>query len=170
MDPLYPYDSDALSVIFVYGSDYQRQYSNNLFSKLRIFLFNWTNLLVILAGMVLCFMRRWQRLRHDGFISVVIDVAVIFIGGGSLRLDHRFERKFFILMSIGAFFLNAICLDSTLFPSYLSPQQKVETLQQLAEINPPIYMPPLLANSENMIVEMLRYAIFKFLVSESNNQ
>lgn len=155
--PLYPYHSVKLVVFFVYGSDYQRQLNNNVVNKLKLFIFNWTNLLVVLAAMALCFVRRWQRLRHDGFISVLIDVTVIFIGGGRLRPAHRFERWFFVLLSIGAFFLNAIGLDSTLFPSYLHPLQSIETFQQLSEINPPTYIPPILGAEKHLIRNMLRY-------------
>lgn len=139
-DSLYPFYSVKLIVVFVYGSDYQRKFSDNLFSKLMVFVFNWTNLFVISAAVVLCFLRRLRRLQHDGFISSLIDVTVIFTGGGTLRFDHKLERWFFVIMSIGALFLNAICLEPTLFPSFLQHQQRVDTFNELSEINPPVYV------------------------------
>lgn len=154
---LYPHHFVQLSVLFFYGQDYQRKINNNLFSKLKIFLFNWTNLFVILAAVVLCFVRRLKKLRRDGFISVLIDVMVIFTGGGHSRMDHKLERWFFMIVSIGALFLNAICLGPTLFPSYLHRPQSVDTFQQLAEINPPIYLLSSLRKDKGLVNEILRY-------------
>lgn len=144
-------------VIFVYGTDYQRQFNNNLLSKLTLFMFNWTSLFVILASIFLCFVRRIDRLRRAGFMPVLIDVMVMFIGGGNLRMRHTLEKWFFVVVSIGAFFLNAICFDSTSFPSYLLSTQSVETFQQLTEINPPIYFNHLLKSDEKLIHKMLRF-------------
>lgn len=153
---LYPYHSVDIFTVFVYGSNYQRQSTDNVFSKLKVFLFNWTNLFVIMAAVVLCFVRRLGKLRRDGFISVLIDVTVIFIGGGRLRMDHKLERWFFVIVSTGALFLNGICLEPTLFPSFLLPQQSVDTLQQLTEIRPPIYSVALFKRDEHLVIEMLR--------------
>lgn len=157
-ESLYPFHSVKLFVIFVYGSDYQRKINNNLFNKLEIFLLNWTNLVVFLGAVVLCFIRRFSRLRRSGFISVLIDVMIIFIGGGRSRPDHRLERWFFVILSIGAFFLNAICLGPTLFPTYLSPQQSITTFRQLAEVKSEFYFAPYLAANSDIVVEMLRFA------------
>lgn len=153
---LYPYQSSDLAVIFFYGSDYRRHINNHLFSKLKLFTFNWTNLFVILTAIVLCFVRRRAKLRRDGFITVLIDVIVIFIGGQSLCMNHKIERWFFVITSIGAFFLNAICLGPTLFPSYLRIHQNIDTFQELAKVNPPIYLRLVLRDSEYLIKEMLR--------------
>lgn len=142
--------------MFIYGTNYKRQINHNLFSQLKLFIFNWSSLTIFVAAIVLCFVRRLNRLRRDGFISVVIDVGVIFIGGGHLRMDHKLERWLFVIVSIGAFFLNAICLDSTLFPFYLLTQPSVDTFQQLAQINPPIYASVALISSESLMKEMLR--------------
>lgn len=155
-ESLYPFHSVKLLVIFVYGSDYQRKVNNNLLNKLEIFLLNWTNLVVFSGVMVLCFIRRFPMLRREGFISVLIDVMIIFIGGGQFRLSHRLERWFFAILSMGAFFLNAIGLEATLFPTYLPSQQKVETFHQLAEMKPEFYFVPYLAPKSDIVIEMLR--------------
>lgn len=155
---LYPYQLSDLSVIFFYGSDYHRHTNNHLFSRLKIFTFNWTNLFVILTAMALCFVRRRAKLLRDDFMAVLIDVLVIFIGGQQLRMNHKIERWFFVITSIAAFFLNAICLGPTLFPSYLRIHQNVDTFQELAQVNPPIYLRLVLRDSEDLIKEMLRYA------------
>lgn len=154
--PLYPYHTMDLSVIFIYDTHQKLKFNDNLFSKLRHFLINWTNLFVILAAILLCIVRRWKKLRCDGFISVLIDVMVIFTGGGKLRMDHQTERWFFAVVSIGAFFLNAICLGPTLFPSYLLAQRSVNTFQELAQINPRIYIDLLHQPQENLIIEMIK--------------
>lgn len=160
---LYPYHSIKLLVFFVYGSDFERQFNNNFFNKLKVFLFNWTNTFVILASVTLCFVRRVQRLRHDGFISVLIDVVVIFTGGGKLRFDQKLERWFFSIVSIGALFLNAICLEPTLFPSFLHHQRTVNTFEQLAEINPPVYLAGVLKGNEPYITALLRFYLSELI-------
>lgn len=154
--PLYPYHTADLSVIFIYDTHHKPKFNNNLFSKLRLFVFNWTNLFVILAAVVLCIVRQWKKLRRNGFISVLIDVIVIFIGGGILRMDHRIERLFFAVVSFGAFFLNAICLGPTLFPSYLLPQQSVKTFHELAQMNAQIYIDLWFQNEKSLIIEMMK--------------
>lgn len=153
---LYPFDSVELVVFFIYGTDYPRQINSNLFSKLKLFLFNWTNLFVILVAFVLCFIRRLNNIRANGLPSVLIDVVVIFIGGGKLRMDQKLERWFFVIVSIGALFLNSICLGPTLFPSFLLPQRTIDTFQQLTELNPPIYLVPMLRPHEEIVREMLK--------------
>lgn len=104
--PLYPYRSMEMSVLFVYGSNYQRQVNNNVLSKLKIFALSWMNLFVILAAILLTYIYRWTRISCDGFISALINVLVIFTGGARLRMNHIFERWFFIIVSIGAFFFD----------------------------------------------------------------
>lgn len=153
---LYPYQSEKLSVIFVYGSDYGRQWSDNTLAMLKVFIWNWINLFIVLMAIGLCFIRRLNKLRHDGFISTLIDVAVIFTGGGSMRMDHKLERLLFLIVSVGAFFLNSLCLDATLFPSYLLSQQTIETFQQLYDTNSPIFLAESLAKQEKLIIQMLR--------------
>lgn len=134
--PLYSHRSYKLLIIFIYGHDYHRQPTNNLFTKLTLFTLNWTNLFVILAAVVLCFVRRLRKLRRDGFISVLIDVMVIFTGGGRL---NGFSRA------------NSISILLT-----------AQSLRQLAEINPLIYIPPMLRREENYIVDLLRYIFIQF--------
>lgn len=153
---LYPYHSVSTYVIFVYGSDYQRQINNNFISKLALFTLNWTNLFVILSGIVLWMVKRFNRLRDQGFIVVLVDVMVIFTGGGRLRNDHKLERWFFSIVSIAALFLNAICLGPTLFPSFLHHQRSVDTIQQLAEINPPIYICTVFDHNRHLVNQMLK--------------
>lgn len=157
LSPLYPYRSMELSVFFVYGTDYERQINDNFFSQLKIFTFNWTNLFVILAAAMLFIIRRWHQLHCDGFLFAVIDVVVIFIGGGRVRVDHKLERWFFTIVSIGAIFLNGICLGPTLFPSFLLHHRSIETFQQLAEINPPVYATFLVKKKLDLVGDMLRF-------------
>lgn len=155
--PLYPYRSMEMSVLFVYGTNFQRQVNNNVLSKLKIFALSWMNLFVVLAAIILSIIYRWTGLSRDGFISALIDAMVIVTGGGRLRMTHTFERWFFAIVSIGAFFLTAISLGPTLFPSYLLSHRSINTFQQLAEINPPFYFDYVLRKDQDLVVDMLRY-------------
>lgn len=143
-------------MIFVYGSDYQRQWKNNTLAQTIVFIVNWTNLFIFLMAMGLCFIRRLNKLRRDGFISTLIDVTVIFTGGGSMRMDHKLERWLFVIVSVGALFLNSLCLDATLYPSYLLSSRTIDSFQQLYETNSPIYLAESLEKHEQLIIQMLR--------------
>lgn len=153
---LYPHHSVNISVLFVYGIDSNRQINGTLFKNLKMFIFNWCSLTVVFGTIFLYLMRRMNQLRRTGFISVLIDVMVIFIGGGHLRMNHKLERLLFSIISIAAIFLNGICLDSNLFPFYLLSETTVDTFSQLAEINPPVYFSFLFQRNQNLISGMLR--------------
>lgn len=98
-----------------------------------------------------------MKLRHDGFISSFIDTLVVHIGGTTLRLYHRLERWLFVITSIGAFFMIAIWLNACLFPTLITLDQSVDTFEELAEINPPIYLVLILNGIEGIVLEMLRF-------------
>lgn len=146
-----------LVVLFIYGVDYQRQSNNNqTLLKFGIFVVNWITLIIILAATALFLIRRLVRLRRDGVISTLIDVMVIFIGGGHLRFSHKMERWIFAIMSISAIFINTLFLDGLLFPSYLHQQRNVDTFEKLAEINAPVYLGSVLRRYEPTIREMFK--------------
>lgn len=109
-----------------------------------------------MAAICMCMMRRLNQLRNNGFVPVLIDVMVIFTGGGNLHMHHRLEKWFFAILSIGAFFINAICLEETVFPSYLQPMQRIQTFEEVAKLNVPVYIGNTLKRNQFLIKEMLR--------------
>lgn len=152
---LYPYHSTEMSILFVYGNDHKRHTTNFVLNELKPF-FHWHELILLFTAIVLCFLRRTLRLRRDGFISAFIDMNVVITGGGNLRVHHRIERIFFAFMFVAYFFMTAIWLETTLYPSFLIPHQTVDTFDELAEINAPIYISDVFVDNEQIIIEMLK--------------
>lgn len=148
-----------LSVLFVYGKNSKRHtYTDQLmFDRLISLIFNWFILFYTFSAVILHFLRRIAGLRHNGFISTIIDVAITFTAGGNLRVSNRLERWFFGILLIGSFFFSSLWLETKLYPSFLHPDRKIDTFHKLAEINPPIYLfPAIKQNSHQHVKDMLR--------------
>lgn len=154
--PLYPFDSTKLKILFVYGTEYQRQL--NLFSvpKSKQALSILIILFLLLALIVLCLIRMRLKLPRSGFISTSIDMIIAFIGGGNLQMRNKFDRWFFAIMLVGAFFLNSIFTGDLLDSVYQLQNQKIETFEKLASINSPIYAHPTLSPYSDEIHAMLK--------------
>lgn len=168
---LYPYHRNNLIVLFVYGTDIRRQFWN---SELRFELLrNGDDLfdgLIILIAAALCFMRRWLRLPHDGYVSSYIDVLIIFFGGGRFRMHHRLEGWFFVIITIASVFLVSLWVNIALFASLEIPIESAITFEELANLNSPIYLSPLLGESYEVIQNILRsnfIFFFVFFISKS---
>lgn len=151
--PLYPYTSDKLAIIFVYGTDYQRE-MNILFIPGSVqILATLILLFVFLATIILCIVRR------GGFMSAFIDIVIAFIAGGNLRMRFKFERWFFGILLISAFFITSIFTGNLLDCVYQVLNQEINTFEQLANINLPnipAYINPTLAMHSEDIRERLR--------------
>lgn len=152
---LYPYDSKALCVIFVYGTDFQRgehfafvpSYTKILGITLSTF--------ICMAAIVLFIIRKRFKLRRDGFLITFIDTMVAFVAGGNLRMQHRIERLFFGCVLISAFFIVSIFTGTVLDCIYSIAKQEV-TFEKMHGLKSPIFISPSLnANVEN-ILQMLK--------------
>lgn len=152
---LYPYHSIEISILFVYGTEYKRQTSNSILNKLKPF-HQLEILVFVFASIALCFLRRMLKLRRDGFISAYIDIGIVATGGGNLRINHKIERMFFAIMFVAFFFLVALWLETTLYPSFLIPDRTIDTFDKLAEINKPVYISIKLKDKEHLVIGMLR--------------
>lgn len=128
-----------------------------MIERLNEMLFNWMTLFYSIAAIVLYFIRRMARLQGDNFASALIDTGITFTAGGHLRMHHKLERWFFGILLIGSFFFCALWLEMILLPSFLLPDRKVDTFDKMAQINPPIYLFPMLKKSNHLIDDMLRF-------------
>lgn len=156
MYPLYPYQSTQLAVIFVYGIDYERQTNVWFIPKSTQIVFISVVLFVSLAAIILSFIRRKGELRGDGLITSHIDSMVVFTAGGNLRMHHNWERWFFGIMLIGAFFIVSIFTGDLLSCVYRTAS-KIGHFEQLAETNAPFYIHPIFTIQADLICGMLRF-------------
>lgn len=151
---LYPYSSVELTVAFVYGIDYTRRTNHMPIPQSVQILLTVILLFICLAAIILCIIRRKFKLRPDGLFSTYIDASVAIIAGGNLRMQHKFERLFFGILLIGAFFMTNLLTGDVLFHIYRSRNQ-VNTFEHLATIDSPIYINPSLAHTT--VQEILKF-------------
>lgn len=159
MHELYPYDSNKLAIIFVYGTDFQRKL-NILLIPMSIWV---VSILIILfmclAAIALHTLRKKFHLRRVDHGSTLIDILIVFIACGNLRIYHKWERLFFLILFNGAFFLTPIFSSEILSQVYRMRNRQINTFEQLTEIDSPIFINPTLATHEHNVCEMLRLGI-----------
>lgn len=154
--PVYTTKSMKMVVYFIYGDDFQRQ--KDIFrmpQSVRV-LYIGMIVFVILASIVLSFIRRKFNLRRGGLFSTCIDTCVAFINGGNLQMQHKWERWFFGILLIASFFLMAICTSDLLCFVYHIEDQKIDTFEELAQTQSPIYGHPIAKKFRMDIEEMFR--------------
>lgn len=154
---LYPYRSNELAVMFVYGADFHRQiHILNISATVKIAAIL-ILLFMVLAAFILRKMRKNFNLRRVDFSSAIIDILIVFIACGNLRVRHHLERWFFGILLIGALFMTPIFTSELLNQVYRMQDQKLTTFEQLAEIGAPIYINPALFMHAETISEQLRF-------------
>lgn len=154
---LYPYDSDKLLVLFFYHAGGKRKTERLGLSELQMAIqFGFLVVSLLAAGM-LSYLRRRNQLRRDGYISCFFDILIGIVGGGNLSMRHRLERWFFGIFLIGNFFLMTFWFDAVFYPTFLIQERSIKTFNQLAKVNPKIYIPFTFMENEEIIKEMLRY-------------
>lgn len=85
-----------------------------------------------------------------------MDCLVLFIGGGSLRIEHRLERWLFGILMVGAFFIVSVFGGDLVDSVVRVLNFEFETFADVARLEPPIYYDQDLAMNEMDIAAMLR--------------
>lgn len=153
---LYPYHSQELTIIFVYGTDFKRLMDvwsmPGTVQGLAISIV----LFMSLAAIVLCVIRRKLKLRRDGLTSTFVDILITLVAGGNLRVHNKFERWLFGILLIGAFFITSIFTGGLLNYVYRVLNQNIDTFEQLPRTNLTAYITPTLRIYAKQICEILR--------------
>lgn len=153
---LYPYHANELAVFFVYGKDFTRRLNISHVPESIQILTSVIALFVSFSAIVLCIVRKMLKLRRNGLLASFIDVMIPFIGGGNIRIQHKFEKWFFGILFIGAFFIVSEFSGDLVDWVVSIWNQKINTFEQLAKINPPIFIIPTLKERSRHIEAMLR--------------
>lgn len=161
---LYPYKSNEIAVIFVYGTDFQRQLNIWIVPPPVQLLIIVIVSFVVLITIILYIIRRKLKLRRDSSVSALIDIIIAIIAGGNLRTSHNIERLFFAILLIAAFFIISMFTGNLLDCIYSVWNQKIDTFESLANINinVPIYINPSLQMYSTNIHHMLKLS-FSFI-------
>lgn len=153
---LYPYHSQAIIVVFIYGTNITYQ---TIFTKL-LMLSAWNLQFFFFVATILYLIRGKIKLQRNDFAICVIDIGIVFVGGRRLHIMHKFESWFFGILSVVAILVNAIGLLAFLFPLFINPYQRVDTFEKLANINPPVYIASTLHAEVRIINTMLKFVDF----------
>lgn len=121
--------------MFVYGTDFQRQRDIFLVPNSIILVTGLVLLFMILSAITLYIGRRIFKLPHASVTLSAIDCLIPFIGGGNIRMEHRFERWFFGIMLFGAFFIMAVFGGDLVDTVVQIHSSKIATFDDLAEVN-----------------------------------
>lgn len=154
--PLYPFDSDNFIVIFVYGEDFKRQLNMWFIPGSARTIFIFIIMFICLAAIVLCIIRKKFKLRRADLPITFIHTIVAFIGGEDLRMRHKWERWFFGIVMIGAFFITSVYGGTLLDYFVQSYGQKMTKIEQLIGLKLPVFV-PLEAMDAKYANEILRY-------------
>lgn len=110
-------------------------------------------------------MRCEELFQRIDYFSTYMDVMMPLTGGGTLHYRNDLEKMFFVILLLGAFFMNAIGTDNFLFYTFLTEVTNLtDTLETVAEFNLPIN----LGNAQVGFVEgMLEYDFWARLFNNS---
>lgn len=150
--PSYSYRSTELAAVFVYGDDMERQQKNFFAQYLSYHSQQLNFALLLLGAAILCYLRRRQGLRRDGYISCFIDMIAVFFGGGNIRISHRYERWFFGIIFIPVVFIMAIWGATVFYPCFFELDRSIKSIEEVSAINPPIFISPTLKEDEKEVV------------------
>lgn len=155
--PLYPYHVAELTVVFIYGKHFTRRMNILLIPEsIQII----TTMIIVFASLgayILYFIRRRLHLRRDGLSSTFIDTMITFIGGGNVRIVHKYEKWFFGILSFGAFFIISVFSGDLLDCFVRILHEKVNSFEKLAFLNSPIFINVDFREQSDQIHSMLRF-------------
>lgn len=154
---LYPYNSEKIAVIFVYGVDFERQLNIWMVSGSDRSILVFIGIFVCLAAIILVMIRRKFELRY--VMSSFIDIIVAFIAGGSLHMRYKWERWFFGILLIAAFFIISLFTGDLLDCVIAILNQNINRFEQLAVLSTPIYVHPAIKKNVAIIQEILKLVI-----------
>lgn len=157
---LFNYHPTELRMMLVYGTDLEHS-QKGIFTTYFEYKSNQATFAFFYGfPVILLVIRRILRLRHDGYISCVIDIAVGFLGGGNIRITHWIEKWFFSVIWIAAFFLNAIYFTLVFGTVWTNFNDIGKSVGDIAMLNTPIYLSPDLEENEQSINVILRFDIY----------
>lgn len=151
---LYPLSDRTVKALFIYGDDYQRRIA----SPVDIILNYWfIPLWFSLTAIILHFIRLKFRIQENSISSSILMMITIFFGGGTIRVRHKLERYFIVILLFGMFFLQSLWVGD--FLSKISSSRymnSVDTIKKLSKLNTPIYFANILGHEKEHVVDILK--------------
>ena len=143
---VYGPDDDVISInayrvlelkgFLIYGSDFIRKMDIFRAPPSITLMATLVGLFLILATFILYIFRRRFHLPGDDLAASFFDCLIPFIGGGNLRMVHRFERWFFGIMLVGAFFTMSIIGGDLVDNVVINLTSEISTFEELNRRSP----------------------------------
>lgn len=106
---------------------------------------------------ILFCIRRKNRLRRDGLISIYVDVITILSNGSYLRINHIFEKIFFVALMLITFFVNKIYMDDFLLNTFFPIEgAHIDSFEKIAKFKLPILLDVNISDNNGTMIAMLR--------------
>lgn len=155
LNPLYPYNAIELKALFVYGSDYGRVLNIFTFPTSVKVVIAFITLSVVLAALLLRFIRYKYNLPRADFLSTLTECIIPLIGGGDLHMHHKIEKLFFGIYFVGTFFIMAIYSGDIVDTIVRLSNQKITKFSELAVIKPKYHISNKIYDQKDAIHERL---------------
>lgn len=152
---LYPYQSIKLRVIYVHRSDFKYEMDIVPFSRAIQIIIALILLFICFSATILWLIRRKLQRRWNNFSASFIECLVPFIGGGSMTIQHKLERWFFIILLFGAFIIVAMFGGDIVDNIVTVQSSKMDTFEKLAKTKSVIYLPQSLGMHNDQIRLMI---------------
>ena len=123
----------VLKALLLYGKDLKRELQFLRAPASAKLVATLIALFLILATIVLYIFRRRFSLRGDNLGASFFDCLIPFIGGSNLRMEHRFERWFFGIMLVGAFFTLSVFGGDLVDSVVRVSNPKIRTFEELSK-------------------------------------
>lgn len=142
-------------MFFIYGDDFPlKSYRPDFF---KILAAAWIHITFFISGMIVLYlMRHGESNRRGIFITVYMDIMIVWTGASSLRYENRIEKIFFAILLFGTFLINTIALENFLFYTFLTKEEyRMDSMEKYVEFNTPTFVEQL----SGPFYELVRYEV-----------
>lgn len=156
---LYPFISERFKAVFVYGENYPKPRPPGILTILSVGNY-WLIFIWFLLATVILFIIRWKagvRQNDNTISSSILDMIVVFCGGGRLRFRNKYDKVYLIIMIIGSFFLISLCTSK--FKSRITSSKQldnIDTFEKLSNVRVPVYVSNAVGNHTQYVIAALR--------------
>lgn len=136
---LYSHGISRIRIIFIYGSDFNRQPIKNGIFRFWINENNtYVGMIILCSSLILYRLRRNANIENAIFWAGYMEMIVVLVAGGNIRARHKWEKMFFVIavlnVLIGSFFGISIFLAKFSVHSIFSDKfEKIDTFEKLAK-------------------------------------
>lgn len=157
---MYPIKSHLhykLIVVYIYEKGYNRQHKYVTYLQFWERKNTWFLKPTIILGTIILYLIRKRAKLGMGLCNGFLDVLIIFFGGGNIQSQHKWEKMFFSILMVAAFFWVSIYSANFSMHSTISDDfWTVSTFKMLAKQNVTFYLTRSVIKEQSIITQMLQ--------------